>query len=125
MDSSRALYESLRDYFGITWPYSADMPAIWEIGLGQLSVDEKRHAISVLLHTPQTHPPTLGEVMAMAQNRMTPKELGAAFDLNPLIDGTSKWDADRESHAQRKARRKEYILSQRIDTARLNNERSA
>jgi hypothetical protein len=42
-------------------------------------------------------------------------EAAAAFDANPLIDGTSKFDADRETYDRRDQRKRAYVARAAFD----------
>lgn len=55
--------------------------------------------------------PTLADLEYQRRgDRAQAKEIAAeSFDLNPLIDGTSKFDADRETYEQRDRRKRAWI----------------
>lgn len=55
--------------------------------------------------------PTLADMNYQVRgDRAQAKELAAeAFDLNPQIDGTSKFDADRENYERREKRKRAWI----------------
>lgn len=54
--------------------------------------------------------PTAAHIVAQICNDATiSARLNSNFDSDPCIDGTSRFDAARESHTQRDIRRKRYI----------------
>jgi hypothetical protein len=55
--------------------------------------------------------PTLADLLhqSIGDRNQAKVEAAAAFDSNPLIDGTSKFDADRETYDRRDQRKRAYV----------------
>ncbi|MEM6485322.1 MAG: hypothetical protein AAF662_10100 [Pseudomonadota bacterium] len=66
-------------------------------------------------HSIDEWPPTLPEFRRWAyglqSSARAKSQASEDFDRNPLIDGTSKWDADRESYERRAERKRAYIAA--------------
>ena len=89
--------------------------ATWSEACADLADVEWRRALETLKHTVAEWPPALPTfrrwaygLPSAAQAKLDAAE---AFDRNPLIDGASAWDADRESYEQRDRRKRAYVAA--------------
>lgn len=87
----------------------------WSQACAELTGVEWRRALETLKHTLDEWPPTLPTFRRWAYGLRSVKQIKSeaaeAFDRNPLVDGTSLWDADRESYEQRAGRKRTYVAA--------------
>ena len=87
----------------------------WSEACAELTDVEWRRALETLKHTLDEWPPVLPTFLRWAYGRPSVRQAKAeaaqAFDRNPRIDGTSAWDADRETYEQRDRRRRAYVAA--------------
>ena len=87
----------------------------WSDACADLTDVEWRRALATLKHTVDEWPPSLPTFRRWAYGLpsvgQAKSDAAEAFDLNPRIDGTSAWDADRESYEQRARRKRAYVAA--------------
>lgn len=109
------LWVVMSERFGYRWfkPMGEEPNPTWTQGLRDLTRDEWLAGITRLNESVDPWPPSLPEFRGWCIRAESPGEAkqraGVEFDANPLIDGTSKFDADRETYEQRDRRRKYWI----------------
>ena len=89
--------------------------ATWSEACAELTDVEWRRALETLKHTVAEWPPALPTFRRWAYGlpsaRQAKSDAAVAFERDPLIDGTSAWDADRESYEQRDRRKRAYVAA--------------
>ena len=110
-----SLWLVLAEMYGQQWTSAMGIEptATWSEACAELTDVEWRRALATLKHTVDQWPPTLPTFRRWAYGLRSAgqakSEAAEAFNLNPLIDGTSAWDADRESYEQRDRRKRAYV----------------
>ena len=107
--TARFAYEWLRDFYGVKWPHPADMPPVWEIVLETLTSEQRAGACMRVTSAASPYPTTMEEFLRYAHGSPSKQELSMQFDQNPLVDGTTKWIADRETYQQRNKRKTRWL----------------
>ena len=118
------LWVVMAEMFGHRW--STAMGTVptetWSEACHELTDTEFQRALVCLKHSVDDWPPTLPQFRRWAYGLRSPvqakSEASEAFDANPLIDGTSQWDADRESYDQRDRRKRAYMAACANDAER-------
>ena len=89
--------------------------ATWSDACAELTDVEWRRALETLKHTVVEWPPTLPTFRRWADGLpsvgQAKSDAAESFERDPLIDGTSAWDADRESYEQRARRKRAYVAA--------------
>lgn len=111
------LWLVLTEMYGHRWTSQMGIKPVptWSEACAELTDVEWRRALETLKHTVDEWPPALPTFRRWAYGlpsaRQAKSDAAVAFDRNPLIDGTSAWDADRESYEQRGQRKRAYVAA--------------
>lgn len=111
------LWLVLTEMYGHRWTSAmgTEPTETWVEACAELTDVEWRRALVTLKHTVAEWPPTLPTFRRWAYGlpsvARAKSDAAQAFDRNPLIDGTSAWDADRESYEQRERRKRAYVAA--------------
>jgi len=111
----RKLWILVTEIYGARWTSSmGERPnETWMAVCASFSDQEFGRALVELRASTDDWPPSLKTFERWALGTPDRDEVRAmaaeAFECNPLADGTSQWDADRETYDQRDRRKRRYI----------------
>lgn len=102
-NAAAVAWQMLRDAYGNRWP-KGDTPMVWESALQDRATADVERAVMALLQAGLDYPPDLPALLAQLDGIPSLDQLREAFQRYPGLDGTGRFETDRETHEAREKR---------------------